>query len=504
MQSYQKIKLFLMRNISKIVIISIILSIIVFKSATSESDNEIIEQIVKKYFTAKVDEKSDLLGEKKQKLSQDIAKKDEDDYFDEKSFLNSVITNVEKKYVHDKSRKEILEAAAQGILSSLDPHSTYLKKDVFSEVKVQLDGEFGGLGIRITSDSKLIKVITPIDDTPADRAGIKAGDYISEVNGKSIYGKSVMEVVKILRGKPKTDVEITILREGEKEPLKFTLTRDIININPVKSDIYDNVSYIRLSTFSKCISFDVAKKIEEDIKKIGKDKIEGIIIDVRNNPGGALDASVNISSLFLNSGKEIVSIKGKEGDPISYKSTDYIKCNNGKLFGKKYNFKDKYNQKLLKSLPIIVLVNLGSASASEIVAGAIQDHKRGLVVGTKTFGKGSVQSLIPLNKGHSAMKLTIALYYTPSGRSIQANGIKPDIIIKEAKIEAVNNNLKSESDLEGHLLGQIEELAKQNDDQDTKKKKSDILYNNDYQLTRAVGLIKGINLYKTLELSQKK
>ena len=219
MQLYQKTKLFLMKHIFKVVILSSILSIIVFSSAISNPDNQLVPKIIKKYFSTKVVENEGLsLVSKRENIEdkKDIKTKtkEEDVYFDNKNFLNDVINYVEEKYVHEKTRKEILEAAAEGILSSLDPHSSYLKKDVFSEVRVQLEGEFGGLGIRISSDSKLIKIITPIDNTPAAKAGIKAGDYISEVNGKSIYGKSVMEVVKMLRGKPKTSVEITILREG--------------------------------------------------------------------------------------------------------------------------------------------------------------------------------------------------------------------------------------------------------------------------------------------------
>jgi len=502
MQLYQKVKLFLMRHKLKITILSILLSIIVFKSAISKSDNDIVDRVIKKYFSTEIADNQKLSNEfiKQKKLT----KQKSDEYFDEKDFLDNVINHIEKKYVHEKTRKEILEAAAEGMLSSLDPHSTYLKKDVFSEVKVQLSGEFGGLGIRITSENKLIKVITPIDDTPAAKVGIKAGDYISEVNDDSIYGKSVMEVVKLLRGKPKTSVKITVLREGEREPLKFTLIRDVIRIESVKSKIYDKVAYIRLSNFSKCVSFDIAKEIEKNIKKIGKDKIEGIILDVRNNPGGALDASVNVSSLFLDKEKKVVSIKGRDSDENIYKSKDALTYNNNGIFGKKYKFKDKDHKILLKKLPIVVLVNLGSASASEIVAGAIQDNKRGIVLGTKTFGKGSVQSLIPLNKGNSAMKLTIALYYTPSGRSIQADGIEPDIMVKEAKLQTVNNNLKSESDLDGHLQGQIKEIAAKNKDEEVKKEETGILYDNDYQLTRAIDLIRGINLYKNLDFSNKK
>ena len=509
MQLYQKTKLFLMKHIFKVVILSSILSIIVFSSAISNPDNKLVPKIIKKYFSTKVLENEGLsLVSKRENIEdkKDIKTKtkEEDVYFDNKNFLNDVINYVEEKYVHEKTRKEILEAAAEGILSSLDPHSSYLKKDVFSEVRVQLEGEFGGLGIRISSDSKLIKIITPIDNTPAAKAGIKAGDYISEVNGKSIYGKSVMEVVKMLRGTPKTRVDITILREGEKTPLKFTLVRDIIKIDSVRSEIYGNIAYIRLATFSKCVSFDIATKIENAIIKIGKDNVEGIVLDVRNNPGGALDASVNISSIFLKEGKEVVSIKGRGTKRASYQSRDTLKCGDGGIFKEAYKFKDKDHKKLLKSLPIIVLVNLGSASASEIVAGAIQDNKRGLIVGSKTFGKGSVQSLIPLNKGSSAIKLTIALYYTPSGISIQADGIKPDIVVKEAKLEAVENNLKSESDLDGHLQGQIKEIAKENSDEEVKQKENDILYNDDYQLTRAIDLIRGINLYKNLDFSDKK
>lgn len=488
-----------MRHIFKIAILSVLLSIIVIKSAISRPDNNIINPAANKSIISDSQKDNDKFN---QKNSQQGVKEDlkDDEYFDEENFLNNVINQVEQKYVHKKTRKEILEAAAEGVLSSLDPHSGYLKKDIFGEVQVQLDGEFGGLGIRISTENKLIKVITPIDDTPADKVGIKAGDYISEVNGKSIYGKSVMEVVKILRGKPKTSVEITVLREGEREPLKFNIIRDIIKINEVNHKIYDNIAYIRFSTFSKCISFDIAREVERAIAKIGKDKIKGIILDVRNNPGGSLDSSINVSSLFLESDNKVVTIKARDSDEVIYRSKDILNCSSGGIFGKSYQFKDPKNKKLLRQLPIVVLVNLGSASASEIVAGAIQDNDRGIILGTKTFGKGSVQSLIPLNQGNSAMKLTIALYYTPSGRSIQADGIDPDIIVKEAKLKTVEDkNIRSESDLEGHLENQIKQIAKENTDEELEKEDNSVLYDDDYQLTRAVDLIKGINLYNKID-----
>jgi carboxyl-terminal processing protease len=488
MKYYEIIKLFLMRHKFKIAILIIILSAIVLQSAISKTEQTIIIK----------DPSDKIVNHNPKSDKTPLQTKKTIEYFDEKNFLDEVLKQVEAKYVHEKSRKELLEAAAEGILSSLDPHSGYLKKDVFSEVQVQLEGEFGGLGIRISSENKLIKVITPIDDTPAAKIGIKAGDYISEVNGKSIYGKSVMEVVKTLRGKPKTSVEITILREGEKEPLKFTIIRDIIKITAVKAKSYDNIGYIRLSTFSKCVSFEMAKKIEEIINEIGSDKIQGLILDIRNNPGGALDASVNISSLFLEGDEKVVSIKTRDEKEMIYKSKSRLSCNNGGIFSKNYKFNNPKYQKLLRELPLVTLVNLGSASASEIVAGAIQDNDRGIILGTKTFGKGSVQSLIPLNKGNSAMKLTIALYYTPLGKSIQADGIEPDIIVKEAKLETIeNNNLRSESDLDGHLENQIKEIAKENND--IEQKDNSVLYDDDYQLTRAIDLIKGINLYKKLD-----
>jgi carboxyl-terminal processing protease len=488
MKYYEIIKLFLMRHKFKIAISAIILSAIVLQSAISKTDRDVITNDHTDKIVENIPE-SDKLPLQTKKTTE---------YFDEQNFLNEVLKQVEAKYVHEKSRKELLEAAAEGILSSLDPHSGYLRKDVFSEVQVQLEGEFGGLGIRISSENKLIKVITPIDDTPAAKIGIKAGDYISEVDGKSIYGKSVMEVVKILRGKPKTSVNITILREGELEPLKFTIIRDIIKIKAVKAKSYDNIGYIRLSTFSKCASFEMAEQIEKIINEIGSDKIQGLILDVRNNPGGALDASINVSSLFLEGDKKVVSIKTRNEKEVIYKSKSKISCNNGGIFGKSYKFKNPKYQKLLRELPMVTLVNMGSASASEIVAGAIQDNNRGIILGTKTFGKGSVQSLIPLNKGESAMKLTIALYYTPLGKSIQADGIEPDIIVKEAKLENIeNNNSRSEADLDGHLESQIKKIAEKNND--IEQKDNSVLYDDDYQLTRAIDLIKGINLYKKFD-----
>ena len=484
-----------MKHIFKIIILSFICSIFLISSAISKSDNQILNEVIAKYFSVEKKEPIKTINNlSKVKIEE----------FDEKNFLKDIITQIDKNYVEEKSRQEILEAAAEGILSSLDPHSAYLKKDVFSEVKVQLDGEFGGLGIRISAENKLIKVITPIDDTPADKIGIKAGDYISEVNGKSIYGKSVMEVVKLLRGKPKTAVEITVLRVGETEPLKFNIVREIIKIKAVKSKIYDNIAYVRLSTFSKCVSHDIANHIEKSIDKIGPNKIEGIILDLRNNPGGSLDASVNVSSLFLEKDKKIVSIKSRNKQEKTYNSKQNISCAKSGIFGKKYKFKNPIYKKLIKELPIIVLMNVGSASASEIVAGALQDNQRGIIMGVKSFGKGSVQSIIPINNGKSAIKLTIALYYTPSGRSIQADGIEPDIIVKEAKLTKIENNAKkSEADLDGHLETQINQIAKKHDGENLFKKNDGILYDDDYQLTRAIGLIEGINLYKKFGLKDK-
>ena len=395
-------------------------------------------------------------------------------------FLNNIIKKVKEDYVEEKTNSDLFKAAANGILTSLDPHSSYLSNEDFREMRVQTKGQFGGVGIEITVENSFIKVVSPIEGTPAYKAGIKSGDYISKIDGKSAIDIDIMEAVKKLRGKPKTKVNITILRKGEENPIEFYIKREIIKIKAVRSNIYEDVAYIKINTFSGQAFDETKKSLEKQIKKIGRKNINGIVLDLRNNPGGLLDQSVKISDLFLDKGQEIVSIKGR-------------KSQNDKIF------KDSENQKITKDIPVIVLINEGSASASEIVAGALQDNKRALVLGQKSFGKGSVQSVIPLDKDQGALRMTTALYYTPSGRSIQAKGVMPDVIVTEAKIQQAEDKstIRSESTLNGHIKnGNID--AKDQGKLSLSDKNIE-LYNEDYQLARAIDLVRGISFYKKIK-----
>lgn len=394
----------------------------------------------------------------------------------QKEFLAEVMARVKKDYVEEKTDRQLSEAAADGILTSLDPHSSYLNEDALKEMQVQTKGEFGGVGIEITMDMSVVKVISAIEDTPAFKVGIKSGDYITKVDGKSVVGLSIEEVVKKLRGKPRTDVKVTILRKGEKAPLEKTITRQIIKVKAVKSAQFKNVAYVKINTFSEQAASGAAAELKNLKAKIGEKNLKGLVLDLRGNPGGLLDQAVQVSELFLNKDDEIVSIKGRATEERHYK--------------------DDANEELVANLPIVVLINEGSASASEIVAGALQDHKRAAIMGVKSFGKGSVQTVIPLEKNHGALRLTTALYYTPSGKSIQAHGIEPDIEVTSAKIEKTKEfDRDSEADLKGHIEVQLQEAV-----QNAKKEKlgdaSFELYDQDYQLARAIDLIQGVNAYK--------
>ena len=401
---------------------------------------------------------------------------------DNNQFLQDIIKRVKKDYVEEKTDKELAEAAASGILSSLDPHSSYLNEDDLKEMQVQTKGEFGGVGIEITAEQSLIKVISAIEGTPAEKAGIKSGDYISKIDGKSVVEVKIEDVVKRLRGKPNTKVAITILRKGEKAPIEIILQRQIIKIKAVRSSQEQDVAYIKINSFSEQASIGASSELKKLINKIGQDKIKGIVLDLRGNPGGLLDEAVSVSELFLDKDQVIVSIAGRN------KADEKI-------------YKDSADQALTKNIPVVVLMNDGSASASEIVAGALQDNKRAVILGLKSFGKGSVQSIIPLQENNGALKMTTALYYTPSGKSIQAHGIDPDIIVEEAKLEKSDKNaanIGSEASLEGHLKNQI-------DDEVQSAKQAQIgdnnleLYNKDYQLARAIDLLRGISIYKAIK-----
>lgn len=404
------------------------------------------------------------------------------------TLFGDVLETIKQEYVEPVEDKTLIESAINGMLTSLDPHSSYLDEKSFEDMKVQTRGEFGGLGIEITLDGGLIKVVSPIDGTPAYRAGIKAGDYISHINDEAVTGMTLTEAVDKMRGKVGTKVNITILREGATEPLELTIIRDVIKIQSVKSKDHGDVAYIRISSFSEQTSALMKKEILK-IKASEGNAMKGIVLDLRNNPGGLLDQAVEVSDAFLQQG-EIVTTRGR----------DVSKA-------KRYN---ATKGDLINGLPIVVLINNGSASASEIVAGALQDHRRALVVGIKSFGKGSVQTVRPLS-GNRAIRITTSRYYTPSGRSIQAEGIEPDIIVEQAKLELITPKRRfSEASLPNHLQNtkqEKEDLLKniKKDDDPSEGKSKDLPggpidpeqgSDQDYQLQRAMDLVRGLWIYQ--------
>ena len=398
--------------------------------------------------------------------------------------FNYVIERIKTSYVEDVDDNKIYENALKGVLSSLDPHSAYMNEKEFREMQVQTKGEFGGLGIVVTKDGNFIKVISPIDDTPAAKAGILAGDYISEIDGVDTFNMNLIEAVEKMRGKVGERVKIVVLRVGETKPLTFNLKREVIKIDAVKGSIkHDGIIYLRITNFIETTQQDTINMYNSLKNQVKDGLVKGVVLDLRNNPGGLLDQSVKISELFLDGNKTVVSIKGKDNQFFE-------------------DYKTSNKKPLIKGIPIVVLVNEGSASASEIVAGALQDHKVGIVVGEKTFGKASVQQVFPLLNG-GAVKMTIARYYTPLGRSIQVDGIIPDIIVKQGKI-TFNDKIfpeVREKDLKGHLEKQEDDIVKKTLTEKKKEEESkegnfsqDDL--NDYQLLKALDLINGINFFK--------
>ena len=385
------------------------------------------------------------------------------------NLFGEVMERAKANYVEEVSDKQLIEAAINGMLTSLDPHSSYLDEKDFKYMNEQTSGKFGGLGIEITMEQGVVKIVSPIDDTPAFKAGLKPGDYITHIDGETIIGMSLNEAVDKMRGKPGTKVKLTIRRINEK-PFDVTLKREEIKTQSVKTDIKDDdVFYIRIGSFSEDVDTDI-KKAFEKAQKNRKEPLKGIVLDVRNNPGGLLDQAVAVSSLFLDQG-EVVSTRARnEEDTLRYSAK---------------------GKDITNGMPIVVIINNGSASASEIVAGALQDHKRAVIIGEKSFGKGSVQTVVPLGD-YGAMRLTTAKYYTPSGRSIQATGIEPDIIVHPAKVEEFTNEYGfSEAEYTNALEN---ETVK--DDKDKKDKKDeDKDWRLDYQLSRAVDLVKALSVY---------
>ena len=380
--------------------------------------------------------------------------------------FGQIFDRVSENYVEEVTDKELIEKAIDGMLTGLDPHSGYLDEESWKDMQLDTKGKFGGLGIEITMEEGFVKVVSPIEDTPAYEAGIQAGDYIIQIDDTAVLGLTITEAVELMRGKKGTSIKLTISREGM-EPFEVEIIRDIIKIQSVKSDIFDNVGYLRITSFTEQTESGIKKKIKEDLN--GKEI--GYILDVRSNPGGLLDQAVKVSDAFLEQG-EIVSTRGREKNDI-----------------RRYRAR---TGDLIDAKPLIVIINGGSASASEIVAGALQDHKRAIIIGTKSFGKGSVQTIIPFRKPVVAgIRLTTARYYTPSGQSIQGKGITPDIIVEQGKFEANEFRRYTESDLKNSL--DKEEIEKEEDSEKTPQEER---LQRDFQLARAVNLIKGIDIYK--------
>lgn len=397
------------------------------------------------------------------------ASNDRSDTYKQLNLFGDVFERVRAQYVDEIDDKTLIENAINGMLVSLDPHSGYLNEDSFEDMQVRTRGEFGGLGIEVTMENGLVKVVSPIDDTPAFRAGIQASDYIIQIDEEAVMGMTLNDAVEKMRGKVGTDIKLVIRREGEADPIDVTLKRDVIRIKSVRHEVKENsVGYIRITTFNQNTDAGVREAVDSIKKQLGN-KLIGYVLDVRNNPGGLLDQAIAVSDDFLDKG-EIVSTRGR-----NERDTKRDNASSGDI---------------AEGLPIVVLINGGSASASEIVAGALQDHKRAIVLGTQSFGKGSVQTVIPL-PGHGAMRLTTARYYTPSGRSIQAKGIEPDIIVEQAKIETMATRRFSEADLRGALDSKKEPKATQDGATGVTPEEEQV----DYQLLRGVDLIRGLSLY---------
>lgn len=361
-----------------------------------------------------------------------------------------VYNAIKQGYVEPVEDKKMITNAISGMVSNLDPHSTYLDADAFKDLQVGTQGEFGGLGIEVGMEEGLVKVISPIEDTPAFRAGIKSGDLIFKLDETPVKGLTLTEAVKKMRGKPRTAIKLTILRKGETKPLELSLTREVIKVQSVKSKMVEpGYGYIRVTQFQETTGPNLAKHVS-DLYKSGN--LQGLVLDLRNDPGGLLNMAISVSSAFLPAGKPVVSTDGRLPDSkrsYAARPEDYLG---------RSGFGDDYLRNLpaaVKDVPMVVLINGGSASASEIVAGALQDHKRAIVMGTQSFGKGSVQTVLPL-PGNTAIKLTTARYYTPSGRSIQAKGIVPDIVVNETPNGDVSRPLIREADLARHLENEKE------------------------------------------------
>ena len=387
--------------------------------------------------------------------------------------FGQIFDRVRSEYVEEVTDQELIEKAIDGMLTGLDPHSGYMNEEVWEEMQMDTQGKFGGLGIEITMEEGFVKVISPIEDTPAFKAGILAGDFIIQINDTPVFGLTLNEAVELMRGEKGELITITISRDGV-EPFEVKIIRDIIKIQSVKHEVYNNIGYLRITSFTEQTEDGLLKSIDKIENE--NNEIKGYVLDLRSNPGGLLSQAVKATDIFLERG-EIVSTRGREKKDI-----------------RRYRAK---NKDYIDGKPIVVLINGGSASASEIVAGALQDHKRAIIVGTKSFGKGSVQTIIPFQRSDadsvSGIRLTTARYYTPSGESIQGKGIKPDIIVEQGEFESYEYKSYSESDLKDSL---DKEEDTSNEDQDIELTDKEKRLAKDYQLQRALDLLKGLSIFE--------
>jgi len=402
--------------------------------------------------------------------------------YEQLDLFGDIFERIRVQYVEEVDDADLIEAAINGMLTSLDPHSSYLSPDDADDMRVQTRGEFGGLGIEVTQEEGFVKVVSPIDDTPADAAGMEAGDFITHVDGESVLGLTLDEAVEKMRGPVGSEIVITVVREGEPEPFDVTIVRDTIKLTAVRSRNVGDSVVLRVTTFNDQTTPNLIEGFNKQVEELGgMENVNGIVLDLRNNPGGLLTQAIKVSDEFLEKG-EIVSTRGRNPED-----------------GERYNAQPG---DLAEGKPIVVLINGGSASASEIVAGALQDHRRAIVVGTKSFGKGSVQTVMPL-RGDGAMRLTTARYYTPSGRSIQALGVSPDIVVEQPRRAAetpeeeedTNRRTRSEADLRGSLNNDSlsEDEVRQIEEDRAKAEEAAKLREEDYQLAYALDILTGLS-----------
>jgi carboxyl-terminal processing protease len=404
--------------------------------------------------------------------------------YEQLDLFGDIFERIRAQYVEEVETDTLIEAAINGMLTSLDPHSSYLSPEDAENMQVQTRGEFGGLGIEVTQEDGFVKVVSPMDGTPADQAGIEAGDFITHVDGESVLGLTLNDAVDLMRGPVGSEIVITVVREGRAEPFDVSIIRDTIELTAVRARTERDTVVLRVTTFNDNTFPNLESSLEEQVEKIGgMDNVDGFVLDLRNNPGGLLSQAIKVSDAFLEQG-EIVSTRGREPQD-----------------GERFNASEG---DLAEGKPIVVLINGGSASASEIVAGALQDHNRAIVVGTKSFGKGSVQTVMPL-RGNGAMRLTTARYYTPSGRSIQAIGVSPDVVVPQPRrgeetAEEESDDTprpgRSEADLRGRLSNDSlsEEEQRQMEEDEEKADEAAKLREEDYQLAYAIDILRGLSV----------